>query len=109
MIKPALPYSEAVADKRRSSTLRGTGEPGSGAFVGPLKSQHRYLQVEVMTELMAPASAAGPGKFHAPPSQPQAIHCAAAQSAMPSIATDLPSVPEFHQVRHTRRALHAAI
>jgi putative transposase len=36
--------------------------------------QHRYLQVEVMAELIAPASATDPRQIHVRPSQPHAIH-----------------------------------
>jgi hypothetical protein len=41
-----------------------------------LQLHHRYLQVEVMAELVAPAGATDPRRSHARPSQPQAIHCA---------------------------------
>ena len=67
--------------------------------------QHRFLQVEAMAELIAPASATAPGRPHARPSQPQAIHCAVERHECPTLGRRAAVKPRSRAaVRQRRRA-----
>ena len=67
--------------------------------------QHRYMQVEVMADVIAPASAADPRRSQARPNQPHAIHCAVERHGCQHSAGVLLSSPASRAaVRQRRRA-----